>query len=220
MAYLPAELRLLVPTMGNSGAPNIWAMDGTDAFSSVGSTTDYISDALTRGVRKGDIVLYRRWDVIATKATVLGTKQYQVTGTVSATGASLSDAASPGDPTTFTVAIAASATTDGMDITVTATNDDGTTVAAPVGFEWWISEAATGIGLTADSYSGTVTASTGAIHTALTAKKHFLAVTAATGIFVATAVDNGNPVDQYVVVKRPNGLLVVSAISDDNWEGA
>jgi hypothetical protein len=220
MAYLPAELRLLVPALGNSGAPNIWAMDGTDTFAVVGSTAHYISDALTRGVRKGDLVLYRRWDVIATKATVLGTKQYQVTGTVDADGADLSDAASPGDPTTFTVALAPSVTTDGMTITITATNDDGTTVAAPVGFEWWISEAATGIGLTADSYSGTVTAGTGAILTALTAKKHFLAVTAATGIFVATAVDSGNPVDQYVVVKKPNGLLVVSVASADNWEGA
>jgi hypothetical protein len=220
MAYVPTELRLLVPTMGNNGAPQVWALDGTDTFATVGSTANFISDALARGVRKGDIVIYRRWDVIATKATALGTKQYQVTGSVTSSGASLNDASDPGSPTTFTVALAASATTDGMDITITATNDDGTTVAAPVGFEWWISEAATGIGLTADSYSGTVTAGTGAILTALTAKKHFLAVTAATGIFVATAVDSANPVDQYVVVKQPNGKLVVSAVSGTSWQGA
>ena len=216
MAYVPAELRLLVSSMGNNGAPQIWALDGEDAFATVGSTASYISDAAKRGVRNGDIVLYRRFDVIATKATALGTKQYQVTSA----GGTLNDAADPTDPLTFTVALAASVTTDGMAITITAKNGDGATVAAPVGFEWWISEATTGIGLTADSYSGTVTAGTGAILTALTAKKHFLAATAATGIFVATAVDSANPVDQYVVVKQPNGKLVVSAASGTNWEGA
>lgn len=121
---------------------------------------------------------------------------------------------------TFTVALAASSTTDGMDITITAKDPAGDTVEGVWGFEWWISEAATGIGLTADSYSGAVTAGTGSILTALTAKKHFLATTAATGIFVATAVDSANPADQYVVVKLPSGDLVVSSVSGTNWEGA
>jgi hypothetical protein len=205
--------------MGNNGAPQIWALEGADAFATVGSTANYISDALTRGVRKGDIVIYRKWDDASTKATVQGTKQYQVTS-VTSSGGTLDSAVNPGVPFSFTVALAASSTTDGMDITITAVNEDGTTVAAPVGFEWWISEASSGIGLTADSYSGAVTAGTGAILTALTAKKHFLAVTAATGIFVATAVDSANPADQYVVVKSPSGLLVVSAVSGTNWEGA
>lgn len=124
-------------------------------------------------------------------------------------------------PVTFDIALAPSATTDGMDITITARDGDGNTVAAPVPFEWWISEAATGIGLTADSYSGTVTASVGAILTALTAKKHFSAITAATGIFTATAVDSANPADQYVAVRKPLGdAVVVSDASGSNWEGA
>lgn len=219
MAYAPTQLRLLVSSMGNNGAPQIWALEGADAFSTVGSTANYISDALARGVRKGDIVIYRKWDDVSTKATSQGVKQFQV-NSVTSSGGTLNDAADPDVPVTFTVALAASVTTDGMDITITAKNGDGTTLAAPVGFEWWISEAATGIGLTADSYSGAVTAGTGAILTALTAKKHFLAVTAATGIFVATAVDSVNPTDQYVVVKQPDGKLVVSAVSGTNWEGA
>ena len=122
---------------------------------------------------------------------------------------------------TFTIGLAASGTTDGMAITITAKDAAGATVAATIPFEWYISESTTGQGLTADSYSGTVTASTGAILTALTAKKHFLAVTAATGIFVATAVDSANPADQYVVAVRPDHTgIVVSAASGTNWEGA
>ena len=120
----------------------------------------------------------------------------------------------------FTIGLADSATTDGMDITITAVDGLGATVAKVVPFEMWISEATTGIGLTADTYSGTVTASVGAIHTALTAKKHFLGVTAATGIAVITAVASANPADQYVVVRHPAGDgVIVSAASGTNWEG-
>lgn len=122
---------------------------------------------------------------------------------------------------TVTVAIAASETTDGMDITVTVKDAAGATIAAVHALDLWMSEAATGIGLTADTYSGTLTASTGAILTTLTAKKHFSVVTAATGIFVGTLVDSANPVDQYVVVKNPfDSKVVVSEVSGTNWEGA
>lgn len=121
---------------------------------------------------------------------------------------------------TVTIGLAASATTDGMDITITVKDAAGATLAAVHALEIWMSEAATGIGLTADTYSGTLTASTGAILTALTAKKHFSVMTAATGIFVGTLVDSANPADQYVVVKNPfNGKVIVSAASDTNWEG-
>jgi hypothetical protein len=126
-----------------------------------------------------------------------------------------------GAPVTFTVALAASATTDGMDITITAKDAAGDTVAATIPVEWWISESAAGAGLTADSYSGTVTASVGAINTALTAKKHFLGVTHTSGILVATAVASANPADQYVCVRKPRGDgVVVSAASGTSWEGA
>lgn len=219
MAYAPAQLRLLVPSMGNSGSPQIWSLDGVDSIATVGSASNYISDAENRGVRKGDMVVYRRWNSLTTKATFQGTAQFVVPST-SSSGASLTYAEGSGEPASATVALAASATTDGMDITITITDRDGTAAAAPVGFEWWISEDSKGVGLTADSYSGNVTASTGAILTALTAKKHFLSVTDDAGAFVATAVASANPVDQYVVVKLPNGSLIVSAASGTNWEGA
>jgi hypothetical protein len=127
-----------------------------------------------------------------------------------------------GQAVTFSIALAASVTTDGMDITITAKDANGATVARAVPFEWWISEDANGIGLTADAYSGTVTASVGAILTAITAKKHFKAITAASGIFTATAVASANPTDQYVIAAKPiTGLgVVVSAASGTSWEGA
>lgn len=121
---------------------------------------------------------------------------------------------------TVTVAIAASATTDGMDITITAKDAASATLDAVHNLEVWMSEDSTGIGLTADTYSGDLTATTGAVLTALTAKKHWSVVTAASGIFAATLVDSANPADQYVAVRNPfNGKVVVSAVSGTNWEG-
>lgn len=116
-----------------------------------------------------------------------------------------------------TIAIAAGAT-NSFDATITVKDAKGNTVAAVHNLEVWISEAATGIGLTADSYSGAVTASTGAVLTALTAKKHLIVSTAATGIAVINAVDSAKPADQYVVVKNPiGGTVTVSAASGTSW---
>lgn len=124
-------------------------------------------------------------------------------------------------PATVTVALSKSATTDGMDITITVVDGDGNAIAAAHCLEVWISESSAGAGLTGDSYSGNVTAGTGAILTAFTAKKHFSLVTAATGIAVLTAVDSANPTDQYVCVRNPlNGRVIVSAASGTSWEGA
>lgn len=137
---------------------------------------------------------------------------------VTATAAELSLLAST--PASVSIALAASATTDGMDITVTAKDAAGATLAATCEFILWMSESAVGAGLTADTYSGTLTAGTGAILGTLTAKKCFLIQTHTTGVFVGTLVDSANPADQYVVVQKPVGAgRVVSAASGTNWEG-
>jgi hypothetical protein len=128
-----------------------------------------------------------------------------------------------GVPTTYTIGLAASATTDGMDITVTAKDKDGETLTGVHPFIWYISEADTGIGITADTYSGDVTtvSPSGGELVELVSKKVFLCVTAATGIWTGLAVASANPTDQYVVVINPyTGGLVVSAVSGTNWEGA
>jgi hypothetical protein len=94
MAYVPSELRLLVTSMsssggGGSGTPQLWSLQGTDAVTDV-DAADFIDDALARGMRKGDIVIYTRWDNITTKASVTGHHIFSVL-TVDADGADLSD---------------------------------------------------------------------------------------------------------------------------------
>lgn len=123
--------------------------------------------------------------------------------------------------TSFTIALAASSTTDGMDITITAKDRNGATLARVFDFVMYMSEASTGLGLTADTYSGDLTAGTGVILGALTAKKAWRVQTGAAGTFVATLVASANPADQYVVVSHPvTGDLTVSAASGTNWQGA
>lgn len=118
------------------------------------------------------------------------------------------------------IALAASATTDGMDITVSVKDHRGLAVTERKLLHLFMSENATGGGLTADAYSGDLTATAGAILTALTAKKHWAVVTDATGVFAATLVDTANPADQYVVIGGPDiSGVVLSPISGTNWEG-
>jgi hypothetical protein len=93
MAYVPSELRLLVTAMassggGASGTPQIWSLQGVDAVGDV-DAADFITDGLARGMRKGDLVFYTRWDNITTKATVVGHHIFSVM-TVDADGADLS----------------------------------------------------------------------------------------------------------------------------------
>lgn len=126
-----------------------------------------------------------------------------------------------GIASTATIAIAASSTTDGMDITVTVKDADGVTVPDVFVLDLYMSEAATGIGITGDTYSGDLTAGTGSVLGAVTAKKHWKITTAATGVFVGTLVASANPTDQYAVVKKPLGAgVVVSDASGTNWQGA
>ncbi len=123
-------------------------------------------------------------------------------------------------PNDIDIALAAGAATDEMEVTITVKDKDGNPIAAVHNLEFWFSESAAGIGLTGDSYSGALTAKTGAILTALTAKKHAIVTTAATGIAKLSIVDSANPVDQYACVKSPvTGRIHVSAASAGNWEG-
>ena len=90
MAYVSSELRLLVSTLSsNAGTPQVWSLQGTDAVSTVRGA-NFVSDADSRGMRKGDIVLYTKWDNITTKATCQGHSILSVL-TVGSSGADLSD---------------------------------------------------------------------------------------------------------------------------------
>ena len=124
-------------------------------------------------------------------------------------------------PHTLTIALANSTTTDGMDITVTLKQVSGAALTGVYTFLLYMSETNTGSGITADTYSGDLTATEGTILVALTAKKAWLVNTNAGAVFKATLVASANPADQYVVAIHPfNGKPIVSAASGTNWEGA
>lgn len=122
-----------------------------------------------------------------------------------------------GAPATVTIALAAGAANT-MTITITVVDADGSAVAGVHMLEWWISEAATGIGLTGDTYSGDVTTTTGTEYQEITSKKHFTGLTDVNGVLVGSAVASAKPADQYIAVKNPvTGAVVVSAASGANW---
>lgn len=212
MAYDASGLSVLVNSL--MGIQRVWGYRTTDALSTVDDTDYFASAATERGVKAGDACIVFRTD---SPVTYYG--YFTVDGDGNATFVPAEYVSGMGS--TVAIGIAASATTDGMDITITVRDAAGETVAAVHQLEIWMSEAATGIGLTGDTYSGDLTATAGAILSAHTAKKHWSVVTAATGIFSATLVDSANPADQYVVAKRPLGAgVVVSAVSGTNWQGA
>lgn len=62
MAYVSAQLNLMVPGMGEG--PSIWIMYGTDIHTDV-DATDWISDGAAKGLRVNDVVHY-----VKTTATI------------------------------------------------------------------------------------------------------------------------------------------------------
>jgi hypothetical protein len=109
--------------------------------------------------------------------------------------------------------LSAGAATDEMDITITVADAAGTTIADSHRLEVWITDDADALTLTGTSASGALTAVDGGILSVLTAKKHIICVTPATGIINLSLVDSANTAGEYVVVALPNGLFSISAAS-------
>lgn len=222
MSYATSLLRLV-----KGGVINEWVLDTADSLETV-LGAGYITDAVAvdkstpgRGLQPGDNVLLRRFGTVGTPSTFAGAWDLVVGSVNTSTGTGTLIAKGDGfEPFTVSIDLAASETTDGMDITVTVKDADGNTMAGIYAFEMYMSEAATGIGLTGDTYSGDLTASVGGVAAVRTSKKAWLIQTHTTGIFTGTLVDSANPADQYVVVVLPSGQRVVSVASGDNWEGA
>jgi hypothetical protein len=85
MAYVPSELRLIVASMGNNGSPQVWALDGEDAHTAA-DAAGFISDARARGMRLGDVVFYRQYAAVSTKASLTNVTMHYVAA-ISAGGA-------------------------------------------------------------------------------------------------------------------------------------
>lgn len=77
------------------------------------------------------------------------------------------------------------------EVTITAVNSKGNTVTGAHIFDVWLSDAATGAGLTGTTASGTVTvkADSGAVVGTYTAKKALRVQTLATGVFILEITD-------------------------------
>ena len=217
MAYANTGLRLLVGGLSN-GACRLWCYDTTDALSTVVGA-GYISDAAAVGMRAGDMVIFRRFSDLTDLSTIIRTSLLRV-DSVSTSGTLIDELSAVEDvAVTISIALAASATTDGMDITITVTDEDGVAIDAVHALEVWISESAIGAGLTADTYSGDVTVVTGTELQEVVSKKHFNVLTDANGVCGMLAVASANPTDQYIAVKHPvSGKVIVSAASGTNWE--
>lgn len=97
------------------------------------------------------------------------------------------------------------------EVTVTVQDSDGTTVARPLLFDLWLSDAATGVGLTATSASGTVTvkSASGAVIGTYTAKKALRVQALAAGTFILEITDTAKT-GFYVCAQSPEGAVSVS----------
>lgn len=111
---------------------------------------------------------------------------------------------------TVTIAYAAGTGTDNLVCTLTVKDAAGATIDAVHRLEVFITDDDIGGVLTSTSASGALTATTGSILTALTAKKHVIITTAATGIAVLDLVDSANTAgERFCVVHPVNGKVIV-----------
>lgn len=108
---------------------------------------------------------------------------------------------------TFTPTSAAS---NVCEVAISINDGAGTAIAKPFIFDVWLSDAATGAGLTGTAASGTVTAksASGVVIDTYTSKKALRVQALATGIFTLEITDSGNT--GYYVAAQVGGILAVS----------
>jgi len=116
-------------------------------------------------------------------------------------------------PTKVGYTIAAGASTI-CEIAIEVQDGHETAIASGIPFNVWLSDAATGVGLTAVTASGTVTVKTasGAVFGTLTAKKALVVQPLATGIFTLEITDSART-GFYIAVQLPgSGQVSVSRV--------
>ncbi len=102
--------------------------------------------------------------------------------------------------------------------TGTLKDADGATIAARKAIRVYISEAATGVGVSADTYSTGASVTTGSVVLTETANKVWDILTHTDGTFAISITDTAKPADQYVVAITPlTGNVNVSAASALLW---
>jgi hypothetical protein len=79
--------------MGNNGSPQVWALDGEDAHTAA-DAAGFVSDAAKRGMRVGDVVFYRQYAAVSTKASLTNVTMHYVAAISAAGAGDLSNIAS------------------------------------------------------------------------------------------------------------------------------
>jgi len=98
-------------------------------------------------------------------------------------------------------------------VVIKLNNGDGTTITGANTFDVYLSDAATGLGLTATTASGTVTAASGGgtVVGINTSKKAIRVQTLATGLFTLEITDTAKTAFYVVVVDPSTGAPLVSS---------
>ena len=131
----------------------------------------------------------------ATLQTVESDTTLDIEGTLQILGTSVTSTAAElnklhGAPVTASFSPAAGSTNVSL-VTVTIKDGTGAAVAKPTNIDVWLSDAATGAGLTATTASGAVAAgASGADLGTLTTKKALRSQTTATGVYILSVTDS------------------------------
>ncbi len=105
------------------------------------------------------------------------------------------------------------------EVTVTVVDGAGAAIAKVFTLDLWLSDAASGAGLTATSASGNVEAKTssGVVLQAVTAKKHLRVQTLATGVFVLSITDTAKTAFKVCVSNPATGLPHIVTLATGNY---
>lgn len=115
-----------------------------------------------------------------------------------------------GRPFSVTMTPAAGTTNQTL-VTCQLVDHEGTSVAAVMNFDLWLSDAATGAGLTATTASGTVAAgASGADVATLTSKKALRVQSNASGVYILAITDSAKTAFK-VCAQMPDGAVIVGA---------
>lgn len=159
---------------GHAADTNYQFWDGSETITNIGGTIDVISGGTFK--------------LAGTEVTSTAAELNALDG-VTATVGELNLTDNMAADVTFAYAAGGSNVSE---VTITVVDAAGSTIAAPFTLEVWLSDAATGVGLTATSASGTVQAksASGADFGTLTAKKALVVQTLATGVYVLEITDS------------------------------
>lgn len=215
MAYTADNLKL-----HRGGVINEWVYESTDGLATVLGAS-YVTGAVTagtggapgKGLQEGDKVLFRRYGTLGTASSFAGAWDLVVGSVNTTTGAATLISMNDGFEAYLLDVSTAAGANNVSTVTVTAKDADGNTLLGAYVFDLYFAEDADGTTITSAAYSGTLVASTGAIVTTLTAKKHFKLVTdPTTGTFVGSLTDTAETALQYAVAVNPSGTIDVALV--------